>query len=209
MCIVNIDPRSLLWEDSAVSETGKATYHHGDLRASLLDATLALLAEGAEPSLRAVARRAGVSPMAPYRHYPDKEALLTAVALRGIEALQAVVEAADRAAPTGQGLLAQALAYVRYAAEHPVLFRLMFGPMRPRASGAICIASGRIKDVMLRRLAIEAPGRFSPELAIGSWALVHGLALLVIDGLLADTDPSPLDGLVERTVLAMLVPPGE
>jgi len=192
----------MLWEDSAVTETAKATYHHGDLRASLLDATLALLAEGQEPSLRAVARRANVSPMAPYRHYPDKEALLTAVALRGIEALHKAVSTADRAAPAGQGALAQALAYVRYAAEHPVLFRLMFGPMRPRAGDAICDASQAVKDVLLHRLAIEMPDRFSPELATGCWALVHGLAMLVIDGLLVETDP--LDGLVERTVLAML-----
>ena len=104
-----------------MTETEKSTYHHGDLRQSLLDATLALLAEGAEPSLRAVARRAGVSPMAPYRHYPDKEALLTAVALRGIDALHQVVSAADATAPAGREVLAQALAYVRFAAEHPVL----------------------------------------------------------------------------------------
>lgn len=189
-----------------MTETEKSTYHHGDLRQSLLDATLALLAEGAEPSLRAVARRAGVSPMAPYRHYPDKEALLTAVALRGIEALHQVVSAADATAPAGREVLAQALAYVRFAAEHPVLFRLMFGPARPRASDAVCTASQGVKEVMLRRLAIEAPERFSPDRAIGCWALVHGLALLVIDGLLAETDPDPLNGLVERAVLAMLGP---
>ena len=189
-----------------MTETEKSTYHHGDLRQSLLDATLALLAEGAEPSLRAVARRAGVSPMAPYRHYPDKEALLTAVALRGIDALHQVVSTADATAPAGREVLAQALAYVRFAAEHPVLFRLMFGPARPRASDAVCTASQGVKEVMLRRLAIEAPERFSPDRAIGCWALVHGLALLVIDGLLAETDPDPLNGLVERAVLAMLGP---
>jgi AcrR family transcriptional regulator len=187
-----------------MTETEKAAYHHGDLRASLLDATLALLAEGQEPSLRAVARRAGVSPMAPYRHYPDKEALLTAVALRGIEALHSAVSAADRAAGAGQGVVAQGLAYVRFAVEHPVLFRLMFGPMRPRASDAICTASQGVKDVLLHRLAVEAPGHAGPERVIGCWALIHGLAMLVIDGLLDQTDPDPLAGMVERTVLAML-----
>ena len=193
-----------MWDDKGVSQTEKATYHHGDLRQSLLDATLALLAEGQEPSLRAVARRAGVSPMAPYRHYPDKDALLTAVALRGIEALHRAVSEADAAAPAGGGLLAQGQAYVRYAADHPVLFRLMFGPARPHAGGAICTASETVRQVMLHRLAIEAPDRFSPELAVGCWALIHGLALLVIDGLLAETDPDPLAGLVERTLRTML-----
>jgi AcrR family transcriptional regulator len=187
-----------------VSQTEKAAYHHGDLRQSLLDATLVLLAEGEEPSLRAVARRAGVSPMAPYRHYQDKDALLTAVALRGIDALRRIVLAADQSAPAGSGLVAQGLAYVRYAAEHPVLFRLMFGPTRPRADGAICTASETVKAVMLRRLEIEAPDRFSPEFAVGCWAMIHGLALLVIDGLLAQTDPDPLAGLIERTIRAML-----
>jgi AcrR family transcriptional regulator len=190
-----------------VSQTEKSTYHHGDLRQSLLDATLALLAEGEEPSLRAVARRAGVSPMAPYRHYPDKDALLTAVALRGIEGLHQAISDADRAAPAGSGLVAQGLAYVRYAADHPVLFRLMFGPARPRAGGAICTASDSVRTVMLHRLAIEAPDRLSPELALGCWSLIHGLALLVIDGLLAQTDPDPLAGLVERTIRTMLSPP--
>ena len=190
-----------------MSQTEKPTYHHGDLRQSLLDATLALLAEGEEPSLRAVARRAGVSPMAPYRHYPDKDALLTAVALRGIEGLHQAISDADRAAPAGAGLVAQSLAYVRYAADHPVLFRLMFGPARPHAGGAICTASDALKAVMLHRLAIEAPDRLSPELALGCWSLIHGLALLVIDGLLAQTDPDPLAGLVERTIRTMLEQP--
>jgi len=189
-----------------VSQTEKTPYHHGDLRQSLLDATLALLARGEEPSLRAVARHAGVSTMAPYRHYPDKEALLTAVALSGIEALHQAVAAADAAAPAGQGLLALGLAYVRYAADHPVLFRLMFGPARPRTGGAICAASEALRQVLLRRLAVEAPNRCSPELAVGYWSLIHGLAQLVIDGLLAETDPDPLAGLVERTLLTMLEP---
>jgi len=190
-----------------VSQTEKTTYHHGDLRQSLLDATLALLAQGEEPSLRAVARRAGVSSMAPYRHYPDKDALLTAVALRGIEALYQAVSKADAAAPAGRGLLALGLAYVRYAADHPVLFRLMFGPARPHAGGAICAASETVRQVMLHRLVAEAPDLFSPELAVGYWSLIHGLALLVIDGLLAETDPDPLAGLVERTLRTMLEKP--
>lgn len=191
--------------DGAVSELEKPTYHHGDLRAALLDAALALLAEGQEPSLRAVARRAGVSPMAPYRHYADREALLAAVAVRGIEGLKVALEAADTAAPPGQALVAQAVAYVRYACDHPVLFRLMFGPTRPSAEHGVCGAAQGVKDVLLGRLAQEAPERFTPDFALGCWSTIHGLAQLVVEGLLADTDPDPLgSGLVERAIQAML-----
>jgi AcrR family transcriptional regulator len=191
--------------DRAVSELEKPTYHHGDLRAALLDAALALLAEGQEPSLRAVARRAGVSPMAPYRHYADREALLAAVALRGIEGLKTALQAADAAAPPGQAVVAQAVAYVRYACDHPVLFRLMFGPARPTVEHGICSAAQDVKDVLMGRLAREAPERFTPDFALGCWSTIHGLAQLVIEGLLAETDPDPLgSGLVERAVRAML-----
>ena len=63
----------------------KPTYHHGDLRAACLSAAMELLDESGETelSLRAVARRAGVSPAAPYRHYTDREALVSAVAAVG------------------------------------------------------------------------------------------------------------------------------
>ncbi|WP_304165405.1 TetR/AcrR family transcriptional regulator [Phenylobacterium aquaticum] len=188
-----------------MSELEKPAYHHGDLRAALLDAALALLAEGQEPSLRAVARRAGVSPMAPYRHYADREALLAAVAVRGIEGLKSTLEAADADAAPGQAVVAQAVAYVRYACDHPVLFRLMFGPSRPSAEHGICSAAQEVKDVLLGRLAHEAPQRFTPDYALGCWALIHGLAQLVVEGLLAETDPDPLgNGLIERAVQAML-----
>ncbi len=188
--------------ETAANESEKAAYHHGDLRAALLDAALDLLAEGQEPSLRAVARRAGVSPMAPYRHYADRESLLAAVAVRGVEGLRAVLEAADAGAEPGHGLVAQAVAYVRYAVEHPVLFRLTFGPARP--VGEVCEASQQVRAVLLERLAAEAPERFSPEFAVGCWAVIHGLAMLVLDGLLQETDPDPLNGLVQRAVEAMV-----
>ncbi|MBI1684104.1 TetR/AcrR family transcriptional regulator [Caulobacter hibisci] len=182
----------------------REAYHHGDLATALLDGALALLAQGHEPSLRAVARQAGVSTMAPYRHYADKDALLAAIAVRGLTQLHDAVLAADRAAAPGRALVAQALAYVRYAHDNPVLFRLMFGPTRPRADEAVCDAAQAVKTLMLQRLVSEAPEQFSPDRAIGCWSLVHGLAMLVLDGLLDDTDPNPLDGLVERVVQTML-----
>ena len=109
------------------------SYHHGNLRAELLDTAIAELAEGdAESlSLRALARRIGVSQTAPYRHFADKEALLAAMAVRGyrdlLETLRRAGEAAGAEPP--EQLAAFAHAYVNYAADNPALFKLMFGPL--------------------------------------------------------------------------------
>ena len=91
---------------STLSEEGIRAYHHGDLRKALLDAASALLAEVgvAAISLREVARRAGVSHNAPYRHFADRDALLAALALQGFEVLVRRIEAlpvADLGRPVG------------------------------------------------------------------------------------------------------------
>src|SRR5882757_7557151 len=107
----------------------KTTYHHGDLRAACLDAAMELLEEGGETalSLRAVARRAGVSPAAPYRHYADREALVSAVAAIGYRELAERLAAVHPSPSTPEQLAAVAVAYVRFALERPALFRIMFG----------------------------------------------------------------------------------
>src|SRR5882757_4974189 len=107
----------------------KTTYHHGDLRAACLDAALELVEEGGETalSLRAVARRAGVSPAAPYRHYADREALVSAVATVGYRELAERLAAAHPSPSTPEQLASVAIAYVQFALERPALFRLMFG----------------------------------------------------------------------------------
>lgn len=158
-------------------------YHHGDLRAALLDAALALLEEDETFSLRAVARRAGVSPTAPYRHYQDKEALLAAVATDGFTQLADRLDAAPE-------LTAMAEEYVAFALAHPALFRLMYG--RPTAN----TASARTAAILASRVA-------DPAVQIGAWAMVHGLAVLLLDGKLPGTDPTQL---VRATVAAVLTP---
>src|ERR1700751_1229668 len=109
--------------------TSKATYHHGDLPAALVRAALDPLDESGqtELSLRAVARRAGVSPAAPYRHYADREALTSAVAAVGYRELAARLTAADPCPSTPEHLASVAVAYVQFALERPALFRIMFG----------------------------------------------------------------------------------
>jgi AcrR family transcriptional regulator len=155
------------------------------LRETLVATALRLLQEGEEPGLRAVARAAGVSAMAPYRHFADKAALMTAVAEAGFDRLRARLEAAD-ALPTGElntdegreALLRQGLAYIAFAREEPLLFRLMFG----QASG--CASAAAAQSVLARRAATLVAPEAVPAAVLACWSIVHGLAALRRDGLL-------------------------
>src|ERR1700716_1493086 len=108
--------------------TASGPYHHGDLRAACLHAARELLEEdgSAALSLRAVARRAGVAPSAPYRHYADRDALVSAVAAVGYRELGDYLTAAHAEPSSIDDLAAVAVAYVRFALERPALFRVMF-----------------------------------------------------------------------------------
>lgn len=183
------------------------SYHHGELRTALVGAALDLLAEnGANAvSLRAVARRAGVSAMAPYRHYPDKEGLLAAVAVQGFEGLRGVLRAADDAAPAGQALVEQAVAYVRYALEKPALFRLMFGPKRLGTHPELITAGEAAYAVLAARVAAEASANADRDArALGCWSLVHGLASLFLDGRISDKTAASDSDVTRRVAEAML-----
>src|SRR4051794_29910852 len=98
----------------------RRAYHHGDLRAALVDATLELVAENGVQgfSVAEAARRTGVSISAPYRHFTDRDALLAAAAVRGHQELLVRFRAAiaDQATPADQAAAISA-AYVRFAAE--------------------------------------------------------------------------------------------
>ncbi len=188
------------------TSTGRR-YHHGELRAALIAAALEFLADdGADSiSLRAVARRAGVSAMAPYRHYPDKEALLAAVAVQGFDGLHAVLREADEAAPPGQALVAQAVAYVRYALANPAMFRLMFGPKRLGAHPELTAAGEAAYAVLAARVAAELPATADRDArALGCWSLVHGLASLFLDGRITDKLAAPDADITRRVAEAML-----
>src|SRR4029077_9790858 len=108
----------------STSKRGKRSYHHGDLPATLLQAAGKMLEkEGVEAlTVRALTRRAGVSHAAPYRHFPDRESLLAALAAEGF----AMLGKAQRDAAAAGGLRGMGEAYVRFALDHPQRFRLMF-----------------------------------------------------------------------------------
>ncbi|HEV2239120.1 MAG TPA: TetR/AcrR family transcriptional regulator [Ktedonobacterales bacterium] len=166
-------------------------YHHGDLRAALIRAGLAILAEeGVQAlSLRAAARRAGVSHAAPYRHFAAKEALLAAIAAQGFNLFAAELEAArDRlpAAPRQQ-LEETAWAYVRFALAHPDHLRVMFGGLivdpgvypglREAGSRAFAVLVDIVRAGQDTGAIIAGESRL---LAFVAWTQVHGLSLLLI-----------------------------
>ncbi|WP_174279752.1 TetR/AcrR family transcriptional regulator [Sphingomonas bacterium] len=187
--------------------TDSQAYHHGTLRRALLNDAAALLNEGGqdELSLRALARRAGVSPRAPYRHFADKEALLTALAAQAFVAFGHALAAADAAAEPGRELEAQAIAYVRFALAAPARFQLMFGPRRYQADDELVAAKRAAFGVLQARVDLNAePGEDGRARAVGCWSLAHGLAVLFLDGRIRDELDGDDDDIMRRVVRATL-----
>ncbi|MGB5260759.1 MAG: TetR/AcrR family transcriptional regulator [Gammaproteobacteria bacterium] len=183
-------------------------YHHGDLKNALLSAAEGLLrTQGTGGlSLREVARLAGVSHTAPYRHFKGKDALLQALARRGFARLHAAMTDAAAGVPYGpeQKLIAAGIAYVKLAENNPELMQLMFGGTLHPATDATGGAVGR--DALAALQAIIEPGisagvfrqREPGELALVAWTSMHGLAMLITAGLLKYDvdDPATLDKLI-------------
>jgi AcrR family transcriptional regulator len=174
----------------------RASYHHGSLRETLVRACLELIrAEGiGAVSLRRVAREAGVSPGAPYHHFPDRAALLTAIAGEGFAMLEERLVDARAAAPSpSAALTALTETYVRFAHEQPAYFHLMFRPelAHPDKDEAAKEAADRSFQVLCDTVADcqragDVPAGDPGPLVTALWALAHGLASLWVDG--------PLDG---------------
>ena len=158
----------------------QSSYHHGDLQAALIRAAGKMLEkEGVEAlKLRELARRAGVSHNAPYRHFPQREALLAALAAEGFEWLGA----AQRKAAQVGGLRGMGEAYVGFALAHPQRFRLMFGGQIPIAKHArLREVATRTFDGLSGALAARVPeAQGARDSSLAAWALVHGLALLLM-----------------------------
>jgi len=174
-----------------MSKSPKTSYHHGDLRQALIDAGLKVLAgEGLEAlSLRRVAREAAVSASAPYRHFKDKQALLAAISENGFRQLQAMLAESNEKTPGD--LDASGRAYISFAIENPQSYRLMF------TNRVLCDenAEESLKEagqeaflalVETIEAGIKAGGiseTESHQLGLAAWSLVHGVAMLVIDGI--------------------------
>ena len=163
-------------------EKPERPYHHGDLAASLRGAAREILeSEGLDAlSLRSVARRAGVSHAAPYRHYASREALLADVAIDGLGELRAeIVAAGAKPGDKGERIIHVGGAYLRFAASHSGLVRLMFGselPNRAEIPG-LAAATSAIGEEIGRALRDEAAG-------LTVWAAIHGFTIMILDNVI-------------------------
>lgn len=168
----------------------RSTYHHGNLAEALLDEVDAMAGQfGLDAvSLRACAKRAGVSPSSAFRHFSDKRDLMTAFATRAIHRLADALEAAGANAEddTLDPFMAVALTYVRFAVEQPALFRAMW---REEAlytqDEAYTTATNRLSARLAGGFAGAIVDKDPDELdedELLAWSAVHGLANLLIDG---------------------------
>jgi AcrR family transcriptional regulator len=157
-------------------------YHHGDLAPSLRQAAREILEEEglATFSLRSVARRAGVSHAAPYRHYASREALLADVAVEGLAELRGeIAQAAAVPADRAETIVRVGRAYMRFAVRHAGLLRLMFGselPNRTEFTG-LTEATAAIGDEIGQAIGDSAAG-------LAVWSTIHGLATLILENVI-------------------------
>ena len=185
-----------------------ASYHHGNLRAALVETALGMARESGPDAvaLREVARRVGVSHNAAYRHFADREALLGAVGEAGMELLThamhgrlaAVAEGLEPVARAQQRLRAVGRAYVEFALAEPGLFRTAFSalahasPVEPEGTPEEDAGPYALLNTVLDELVESgylAPER-RPSADVTCWAGVHGIAVLHLDGPLAGAPES-------------------
>jgi AcrR family transcriptional regulator len=189
-------------------ETGEArAYHHGDLRAALIAAAEAVIAErGVDGfSLRETARRAGVSAAAPGHHFRDARGLLTAVAAAAFRDFGDALAVADEGADRTARIRAMGFAYVRFALAAPARFDLMW--RRPLLDGddeELAAAGARaftILDQAARGADAAHDSPADPALApsIAAWSIVHGFARLALEGAFGSEE-----GAAERAAEALL-----
>lgn len=172
-------------------------YHHGDLKNALLDAGERLLVEKGMTafSLRDVARSAGVSHTAPYRHFSNKATLLRELARRGFEELNRELDNAGMRQLPGpeQQLVAISVTYVAFALANREKLRLMFGGVVDAGGDPGFLQASRVVSELLVEVIETGTGlgvfrkRDATELALVAWTSMHGLATLLIAGSL-DTD---------------------
>jgi AcrR family transcriptional regulator len=199
--------------------TAPRAYHHGNLAVALVEAALALLDETQDWafSLREVARRAGVSHNAPYKHFPEKRDLLAAIAARGFEALaERTLSSLARLTDARARLLACGRVFVAHGVANPALYRLMFSAAltspdagRPLVEKAAAAKARAIVDRIFAegvRSGVFPPSmgnpRASATASLAMWSLLHGLTMLAIDDFVGP--PQDIETLVDPLLGALL-----
>lgn len=193
--------------------SARGSYHHGDLRASLLREAARMIGEGGVNgvTMRAIGERLGVSRAAPYRHFADKTALLTAVAAAGFEDLNARLLQIDANAPASDvdRFRRMGEAYVRFALEKPAQYRLMYGEhslARDEAPELRAAANSLFAHLVAVIESQQQAGRIRADdprdQAYIAWGAMHGLASLLIDGQIQAA--ADVDRLIERAARTVL-----
>jgi AcrR family transcriptional regulator len=201
---------------SSASPTKRDRYHHGDLRHSLIQAGLQVLAEqGVDAlTLREVARRAKVSQAAPYHHFADKADLISAIAQHGFEDFAEALRAGAETMGDGalQRLTGMGLAYVQFAVANPELFRLLFRPElrggtrdEPAAEAMERAGSAAYQVFLDAVTAAVTDGSVQgsvEDVAVAALSIVHGLSTLLVDGPI-DLRQRPPDTLARVVISAL------
>jgi len=194
--VVSVNMRMTSHDVDNVNMTFERPYHHGNLRAALIEAGMSALEQhdASELSLRAIARDVGVSANAAYRHFADKQALLSALAAEGFRRFAANQQAAHAQASqqgsSASGSMAAGQAYIAFAQTHPALFRLMFGHLfsvhkDPELMAAAWASFQFLLSSSAQDMHVDAADERAMIMAITRWSLVHGLSHLLLDGQLA------------------------
>ncbi|WP_439659569.1 TetR/AcrR family transcriptional regulator [Lentzea sp. HUAS TT2] len=187
-----------------MSTSAKSSYHHGDLRATLMTIAMRMLEAGEPFSLRGIAREAGVSPTAPYRHFADRDALESALAAEGLRDLKADLLQDGGGPPATVADLAElGVAYVDFALRRPALFRLMFGNPCDDANDARVRAAAEVHELLGAAVSGVFPDVDPAALATAGWGLVHGLACLHLDGKLTSTSAEDVANQVRGSFAAI------
>lgn len=187
-----------------------STYHHGDLREALIEAALVEVERNGHEAVNftGLARTLGVSQAAPYRHFVDRDELLTAVGALGFQAFSAAgqeaVESA-RGSPLGispLGMLARA--YLEFGLSRPGLYRLMYGSgILPKGEegSPLKLAASECFHRVLAALPAELDDIARERIAIKAWAAVHGIVTMVEQGLLPKAEEAfTLEDLVDEQI---------
>ena len=178
-------------------------YHHGDLGPALLRAAAEILEQDGLPALtlRAIARRAAVSHMAPAHHFGDLSGLLSELAAHGYRLFSQRLAHAQEHPGHRPPKRAVGQAYVAFAREHPGLFLLMFRSERLDFDRPALAEAAQAAQSALMRAGAPDGGK-SIARAVFDWSLVHGFAMLLIDGrlapLVAEQDPKNSEALLDQ-----------
>ena len=168
----------------------KRPYHHGHLRSAMIDAALTLISQHGPRgfSLSQAAKLAGVTVGAPYRHFPDKEALIAAIAAQGFSELESRIEAAAAANPGDPypRLIALGEAYVQFAVDQPSHFQVMFDSrIHRRRDPAVDAPAHRAFEILaatIHQIAGQNDALHDETLIVATWSMVHGQAIFALDG---------------------------